>query len=107
MKIKYFSELTGKEYPTEHACVEAEKAFQAAEEEKRKAAAEAQARKDKLVADRKSRAAEVEAARKELVAAQKKYRTVLENFVNDYHSYHWTSNSADDIPVLFNLFDLF
>ena len=60
-------------------------------------------KKEQLAAKRKERAAEVEAARKAMVEAQKNYKKVLENFIKDYHSYHYSTTSFDDIPTLFDM----
>lgn len=98
--MKYFSDVTKKFYDTSDACIEAEEnALNEQIKEKQK--------KERLAAERKERAAEVEEARKEMVAAQKNYRDVLEAFIHDYKSYHYSSTDADEIPTLFNLFNLF
>lgn len=107
MKVKYYSEVTKQEYDSEKACLDAEYAAKKAADERQKALAAEQAKKNQLAEERKARAAEVEAARKELVKAQKAYREKLEGFCRTYGTYHWSSNSPDDIPTLFNLFDLF
>ena len=98
--MKYFSDVTKKLYDTSDACIEAEEnALNEQIKEKQK--------KERLAAERKNRAAEVEEARKNMVAAQKEYRDILESFINDYKSYHYSSTDANEIPTLFNLFNLF
>ena len=100
--MRYISDITGKTYNTPGECMEAERKFEAekkAEKEK----------KEKMAAERKTRAAEVEEARKAMVAAQHKYKEVLEAFVRDYKSYHFSTTDVKDVPTLFdsffNLFD--
>lgn len=106
--MKYFSEVTRDYYDTEKACLEAE--FKVKEEQNKekirreRAEREAKEKQEKLAAERKARAAEVEEARKAMVAAQKKYQEVLSAFVRDYKTYHYSSTSVDDIPVLFSTF---
>ena len=63
------------------------------------------AEKEKDAAERKALAEEVEAARKTMVDAQNAYQKKLREFVDKYHSYHFTSTDPTDVPVLFDLFD--
>lgn len=117
MAIKFYSDKTNKYYPTAEAAEKAE--FELKEQENReRAKKEREARlkkekEEKLAAERKARAAEVEDARKVMVAAQSKYREVLDAFVRDYNSFHFSIDSDDvkslknTIPTLFELFDLF
>lgn len=106
--MRYWSEITKQFYDTEKACLEAE--FKVKEEQNRekirreRAEREAKEKQEKLAAERKARAAEVEEARKAMVAAQKKYQEVLEAFVHDYKTYHFSSTSIEDVPVLFSTF---
>ena len=79
----------------------------AKKEAEEKAAAEAKAKKEQEAAERKAAAAELEEARKVMVAAQKHYSELLEAFIGKYKSYHYTTNSIEDIPTLFNSFNLF
>ena len=107
MKQLYYSEITGETYDSEEKCLAAE---QKAAEEKAKreqALVQERARKEALASQRKERAAEIENARKEMVTAQKKYRDLIEQFVKDYHSYHYTTTSSEDIPTLFDVFNRF
>jgi peptidoglycan hydrolase CwlO-like protein len=109
--MKYYGERTNKLYETEQECLKAE--FAAKEEENRqkilaeRRAAEEKEKKEKAAAERKELAAKVEEARKAMVAAQKTYRDTISEFVKKYGSYHWTSNSVDDIPKLFEIFNPF
>lgn len=111
MAIKIWSDKTQQFYNTIEEANRAE--FEAKEEENRKKilaerkAAEEKERKEKAAAERKAMAAEVEEARKTMVEAQKKYRDAIDKFVKTYGSYHWSSNSVDDIPKLFDIFNPF
>ena len=90
----YYSEFTKKAYKTAEECQQAEAKAQEAEKlEKMK--------KEQEANQRRERAAEVEVARKALTEAQKKYRKVLEAFIKDYGSYHYSETSVDDVPSLF------
>ena len=109
--MKFYSEKLNKIFDSADACQQAE--FKAKEEENRqkilaeRKAAEEKERKEKAAAERKAMAAEVEEARKAMVEAQKKYRDAIDKFVKNYGSYHWSSNSIDDIPKLFDIFNPF
>ena len=98
--MRYYSDVTKKFYETPGACIEAEEKVLTEQ-------AKIKEEKERLAAERKSRAAEVEEARKNVVAAQKNYRDVLDAFIKDYKSYHYTSTDADEIPTLFDLFKFF
>ena len=107
--MKYYSEKTRKFYDTAEECQHAE--FEAKEAENRekirkeRELAQQKEQKEKEAAERKALAAEVEEARKAMVAAQNVYREKIDEFVKKYHSYHFTTTSADDVPTLFGLFD--
>lgn len=107
--MKIISEKTGKEYASVVECVKAEKeydeAIAAKKAEEEKALAEAKAKKEALVANRKERATEVEEAYKAILKAQKVYKEKLDSFVKDYGSFHMTLHSGENNP--FDLFDLF
>ena len=109
--MKYYSDVTKKFYDTAVECQTAElkeqERLSREKAEKERTLAEKKAKEEKIAAERKSRAAELEEARKAMVAAQKKYRDLIEAFTKDYGSYHYTSNSVEDIPTLFSLFDWF
>ena len=102
--MKYWSEKTNKLYDTAEALERAEFELKEAENREKIKKERETARQAELANQRKARAAEVEEARKAMVAAQKKYKEVLDKFINDYHSYHFTSTSSDDIPTLFDIF---
>lgn len=95
--MKYYSETTKKFYDNANDCMEEERAL-ARKQEAEKAA---QARKDE---ERKAAAAKVEAARKALMEAQKNYQKELEEFCKKYKSYHFTINSDEEIPHLWDWF---
>lgn len=120
--MKYYGEHTQKLYDTIEACQKAEQEAIQAENRERilreRKAAEEKEKKEKEAAERKAMAAEVEAARKAMLevqknckeqidAAQKVYQDKINAFVKKYGSYHWSSNSADDVPVLFDIFNPF
>lgn len=97
--MKYYSEETKKMYNSEKECADATTAFLA---EKEKAEAEAKAKKEK----RSERAKEVELAREKMRDAQKNYADVLNQFVKDYGTYHWSTSSVEDLPLCLSLFDM-
>lgn len=96
----YYSEVTKKAYKTAEECEQAEFKVKEAENIEK-------IKKERLANARKERAAEVEAARKALTEAQKNYHKVLEAFIKDYGSYHYSETSVDNVPSLFDLFKLF
>lgn len=102
MAIRYYSDKTKQFYDTIEACEQAE--LQAKEAENReKILKEREAAHQKELADkRKERAAEVDEARKAMIAAQKKYKEVLEAFIRDYRSYHFTETNVENVPILFD-----
>lgn len=85
-----YSEKTKKRYDTVEECVNAEKEYD-------EALAEEQAKKEKLVTERKERAKEVE-------ESIKKTNDLIKAFINDYGSFH-TTLKTDYSP--FDWFDLF
>ena len=107
--MRYYSDKLNKFYDTAEACEKAEFEMKEAEnrEKIRKECEEAQKkeREEKLAAERKARATEVDEARKAMVAAQKKYKETLEAFIRDYHTYHLSTSSFDEIPTLFEFFN--
>ena len=105
--MRYYSDVTKSVYNTEKELVAAEQQVKVEEAKKARAAEEEKARKDKMAAERKARAAEVEEARKAMTEAQKHYKDVLEAFVKDYHSYHYSTTDTSDIPTLFQIFNPF
>lgn len=111
MAIKYFSDKTQKYYNSIEEANEAE--FKAKEQENRERVQrerDERIRKEeqaKAAAERKEMAEKVDAARKEMVAAQKKYNEALSAFIDKYHTYHFSSSSIEDIPVLFDVLNPF
>ena len=115
MAIKFYSDRTNKFYATQEEADKAE--FELKEQEnlakieKERKERELKEKKEKVAAERKAAAEEVEQARKDYIAAQKVFREKLEDFCKKYGTYHYSTTSADDIPILFgglleNLFDL-
>ena len=96
----YYSEVTKKAYKTAEECQQAEFKVKEAENLEK-------IKKERLANERKARAAEVENARQALNEAQKNYHKVLEAFIKDYGSYHYTETSVDNIPTLFDMLKLF
>lgn len=109
MAIKVYSDRTKQFYNTVEEANRAE--FELKEKENRekiqkeRELAEAKAKKEQALAERKTAAEKVEAARKAYLQAQKNYRKEIENFCKTYGTYHYSTNNADDIPSLFNIFD--
>lgn len=109
--MKYYSEKLKQVFDTAEACQEAE--FKAKEQENRERVQrerDERIRKEeqaKAAAERKEMAEKVDAARKEMVAAQKKYNEALSAFIDKYHTYHFSSSSIEDIPVLFDVLNPF
>lgn len=108
MAIKIYSDKTNKFYNSVEEANRAE--FELKEKEnlekiqKEREAALAKEKKEKAMAERKAAAEKVDHARKAYLEAQKAYRTELEQFCKTYGTYHYSTNSADDIPSLFDFF---
>ena len=98
--MKFYSETTQKFYDSPEACLEAEKALVAKQNQEK-------IEKERKAAERKAAADKVEAARKAMIEAQTNYKNELEAFCKKYGSYHYTTNGADGIPHLFDIFNLF
>lgn len=107
--MKYYGERTKKLYDTVEDCERAE--FEAKEKENRekiekeRKEREAKEKKELAIAQRKAAAEKVDAARKAMTDAQKTYRDELNKFIKEYGTYHYSTNNADDIPSLFNIFN--
>jgi hypothetical protein len=107
--IKIYSDKTNKFYNSVEEANRAE--FELKEKENRekiqkeRELALAKEKKEKALAERKAAAEGVEAARKNYLEAQKAYRKVLEDFCGKYGTYHYSTNSAEEIPSLFDIFD--
>lgn len=98
--MKYYSDKLNKLFDTE-------KELEKAEQEAKIKAYKEKQEKEAKAAERKARAAEVEEARKTMVAAQKKYQEVLEAFIRDYKSFHYSvkgDEAKEMIPTLFDIF---
>ena len=104
--MRYYSDQLGKIFETAEALEQAETAAkQAVEEEKirkEKALAEKKAMEEKRAANRKAAAERVDKARQAMRAAQKTYKDELEKFIKEYGTYHYSTSTFDDIPVLFD-----
>lgn len=111
--MKIISEKTGKEYGSVEECIKAEKAYDekiAAEKAaKEKALVEQKAKKEALASERKARAKEIEDAMKAVKEAEDKYRELLNAFIKDYKSYHYTTTDPDAFPFgsMFSIFKPF
>lgn len=108
MKVQYYSDVTGKLYETEEACVKAEQEVLEAkrkEEEAKEAKEAARKEREKKAGERKTRADEIEEARKAMVASQRKYRELVNKFCEDYGTYHYSTSSFDGLPTLFDTLD--
>lgn len=93
--MKYYSEITRKNYDTAEDCEKAEQEVQQLELKKK-------LEKERESSERKVAAEKVEAARKEMIKAQKAYKEELDSFISKYRSYHFTSTKLEDVPVLFD-----
>lgn len=104
--MKYFSDLTGKIYNTEAECMKAEQAFNFELEQKKKAEEEKRLAEKKKQEERAADAKVVEQKREAMIRAQKDYHDAVDAFTKKHGSYHFSTNSADEIPHLFgSLFD--
>ena len=106
--VKIYSDKTNKFYNTVEEANRAE--FELKEKEnlekikKEREEALAKEKKEKAAAERKEAAVKVDAARKAYLEAQKAYREELEGFCKKYGTYHYSTNSAEDVPSLFDFF---
>ena len=106
MAIKVYSDKTNKFYNTIEEANRAE--FELKEKENRekiqkeRELALAKEKKEKALAERKAAAEVVDTARKSYLEAQKAYKKALEDFCGKYGTYHYSTNSADEIPTLFD-----
>ena len=89
--MQYHSTLLDKNYDTVEELEAAEKQFQTEEDEK-----------NKKKEERSARAKEVEEARLAYVEAGKKYTELLNQFIKDYNSYHF---SISEIKTPESMFD--
>ena len=105
--MKYYSEVTKQMYDTE-AALKKDEAKVSAEQKK------AEEKRQKEAAERKRRADEVNAAQKAFIEARDKYFKLYNEFINDYHGFHFTSTELKKIPeqkdnksVIESLFNFF
>ena len=105
--MRYYSGVTKKIYESATELMKAEQEAELEQQKKLELEQKEKEKKEKIAAERKARAAEVEEARKEMVTAQNHYKEVLEAFVRDYKSYHYTTTDTKEIPTLFDIFNLF
>ena len=99
--MKFYSELTNKVYDTEKACMKAEQEYKQALEAKKREEEMKKLTEKKKQEKRAEDAKRVEAKREAMTKAQREYREELEKFCKEYGSYHFTTNSFDGIPHLF------
>ena len=95
--MRYFSDLLGKFFDSEDACVKAEEAHA-------KVVEEANAKKQALAAERAERAKKIDELYKDVLKAQEAYRKELSAFVKDYGSYHKTYRTVSPFSALFDWF---
>lgn len=102
--MKYYSEILNKVFDTEKACHDAELIH------KRELEAKAREEEQKRLAEKKKQeeragdAKFVEQKREAMVHAQKEYREAIDAFVKKHGSYHFTTDSVEKLPHLFDLF---
>lgn len=98
--MKFYNEYLKRFYDTQEECLAAEKQYLAAQTEKEE--------KEKQKKEERAAAAKrVEAAQKAMNEAQSNYRKELEEFCKKYGTYHYSTNSFDNIPHLFStIFDI-
>lgn len=104
--MKFYSELTNKVYDTEKACMKAEQEYRQAQAAKMRAEEEKRLAEKKKQEKRAEDAKRVEVKREAMIKAQCEYREELEKFCKEYGSYHFTTNSFDGIPHLFEFLGL-
>lgn len=100
----YFSELTEKKYATLKELEKDEKKFQAEQEAKKLEMQKKKEEEEKLLNERKTRAKEVEDAYQVAVNATKKYQELLNAFIKDYRSYHFSISSTSNFDNLIDSF---
>lgn len=104
--MKFYSELTQKVYNTEKACMKAEQEYKQALEAKKREEEAKKLAEQKKQENRAAAAKRVEIKRDAMIKAQKEYREELEKFCKEYGTYHFSTNSFDGIPHLFDFFNL-
>ena len=104
--MKFYSELINKVYDTEKDCMKAEQEYKQALEAKKREEETKKLAEKKKQEKRAAAAKNVEAKREAMISAQREYREEIEKFCKEYGSYHFTTNSFDGIPHLFEFFGL-
>ena len=111
MAIRIWSDKTRQFYNTVDEANRAEFELKTQENlakiEKERKERELKEKKEKDATERKAAAEKVEAARKVMIEAQKAYKDALSAFVDQYHTYHFSTSNPDEIPTLFDIFDGF
>ena len=106
--MKYYSETLKKVYDSVEDWEAAELEQKKKDDEKAKELALAETKRKELASARKARAKEIDDAYEAVLKAEKEYRKLVSNFVNDYGSYHksyFKTESLDDIfDSFFRLF---
>ena len=104
--MKYYSEILNKVFDTEKACYDAELECKRAEEAKLREIEQKKLAEKKKQEERAADAKIVEQKREAMIQAQKDYYDAIDAFTKKHGSYHFSTNSADEIPHLFgSLFD--
>lgn len=103
--MKYYSEILNKVFDTEKECVKAEHEHKKACAEKARIEEEKKLAEKKKQEERAEDAKRVEAKIQAYIQAQSECRKELESFCKKHGSYHYSTNSFDDIPHLFNFFN--
>ena len=98
--MKYYSDVLNKVFENSNDCLAAEREYLAKQEKEK-------LEKERAAALRKEAADRVEAARKTMEKAQSEYKKELEAFCKKYGTYHYSTTSADGLPHLFDIFNLF
>ena len=102
--MKYYSDVTKQVYETERDCLNAEELFFEEEAARRKAAEVKKAAEKKKQEERATDAKVVEQKREAMIRAQKDYYDAIDAFTKKHGSYHFSTNSANEIPHLFTSF---
>jgi hypothetical protein len=100
--MRIISDVTGKIYSTVEECQKAEELYAYEQEQKKKAEEARKLEEKKKQTERAKDAKEVDEIRQEMFAAQKKYREAVDKFVKKYGSYHFSVDSFDNFPHLFD-----
>ena len=96
--MKFYSEKLNKVFETEKECVAAEEKYDVE-------LAAKQAKEKQLADTRKQRAKAIEESYKKVVEARKEYKKLVDEFTQDYGSFHMSVKS-DNLADM-DLFDLF